>query len=398
MENIILIRFGEVFLKKGNRGHFLRILRTALKGALKRTPGLQGWTVEAFHGRFLVRAPADAAAESMGAALAAVSHTFGVVSVSPGMEVPTDYEALSTAAYDLGVREITEGNPRHFRVSASRSYKRFPMKSPEIERTIGARIYETHALPVKLKGADLVVGIEIFEQSSYVFARSIPGPGGLPVGSSGTAVLLLSGGIDSPVAGWMMAKRGCHLVGVHFHSYPYTSTRSQEKVVELARALSRWHGPMMLASMSITAIQEYLREHTPNEKLVLFYRRTMVRLASRVAEEMQAKALVTGESLGQVASQTMENIAVIGDASSLPILQPLIGMDKMEAVDLARRIGTFDVSIQPHADCCSLFLPPHPDTRGKVPIIRTMEENLADLGRLEDEAFEAREKNVIGKA
>ncbi len=397
MENVILIRFGEVFLKKGNRGRFLRILRKAIKSSLKRTPGLADWAVEAFHGRFLVRAPDGATVDTMNTALDAVSHTFGIVSVSPGMEVATDYETIATAAHELGVREITEGNPSNFRVSANRSYKRFPMKSPDIERTIGARIYETHPLPVKLKGADLNVGIEIYEQSSYVFARSIPGPGGLPMGSSGSAVLLLSGGIDSPVAGWMMAKRGCHLVGVHFHSYPYTSTRSQEKVAELARELTRWHGPMMLVNMSITAIQEYLRENTPNDKLVLFYRRTMVRLAVRVAEEMEAKALVTGESLAQVASQTMENIAVIDDASPLPILQPLIGMDKMEAVDLAKRIGTFEVSIQPHDDCCSLFLPPHPDTKGKVPIIRSMEERLDDLARLEDEAFEAREKQLIGK-
>ncbi len=397
MENIILIRFGEVFLKKGNRGRFLRILRNAIKSSLKRTPGLEGWTVEAFHGRFLVRAPEGAEPGAMNTALEATSRTFGVVSVSPGQEVATDYEVIATAAHELGVREIAEGNPRNFRVTASRSYKRFPMKSPDIERTIGARIYETNPLPVKLKGADLNVGIEIYEQSSYVFARTIPGPGGLPVGSSGSAVLLLSGGIDSPVAGWMMAKRGCHLVGVHFHSYPYTSTRSQEKVAELARQLTRWHGPMMLFNMSITKVQEYLRENTPDDKLVLFYRRTMIRLAVRVAEDMEAKALVTGESLAQVASQTMENIAVIDDASPLPILQPLIGLDKVEAIELAKQIGTFDVSIQPHDDCCSLFLPPHPDTKGKVSIIRSMEDRLPDLARLEDEAFEAREKQLIGK-
>jgi tRNA uracil 4-sulfurtransferase len=397
MENIILIRFGEVFLKKGNRSRFLRILRSAIKKSLKRTPGLEGWTVEAFHGRFLVRAPEEAEPGAMNLAIEAASRIFGVVSVSPGREVATDYEAIAEAAHEMGVREIAEGNPLNFRVSASRSYKRFPMKSPDIERTIGARIYETNPLPVKLKGADLNVGIEIYEQSSYIFARTIPGPGGLPIGSSGSAILLLSGGIDSPVAGWMMAKRGCHLVGVHFHSYPYTSTRSQEKVAELARVLTRWHGPMMLFNMSITAIQEYLRENTPNDKLVLFYRRTMIRLAVRVAEEMEAKALVTGESLAQVASQTMENIAVIDDASPLPILQPLIGLDKVETIELAKKIGTFDVSIQPHDDCCSLFLPPHPDTKGKVPIIRSMEERLPDLARLEDEAFEAREKRLIGK-
>jgi thiamine biosynthesis protein ThiI len=395
MENVILIRFGEVFLKKGNRNRFLRILRSAIRGALKRTPGLKGFTVEAFHGRFLVRAPEGADQSQMDAALLALSRTFGIVSISPGVEVETDYEVIAKTASELGLKELEESRPRHFRVSASRSYKRFPMRSPDIERSIGAMIYEKNPVPVKLKGADLTIGIEIFELASYVFARTISGPGGLPVGSSGTGVLLLSGGIDSPVAGWMMAKRGCHLVGVHFHSYPYTSTRSQEKVVQLARELSRWHGPILLFNMSITPIQEYLRQHVPNDKLVLFYRRTMVRLAVRVAEDMEAKALITGESLAQVASQTMENIAVIDDASPLPILQPLIGMDKMEAVDLAKRIGTFEVSIQPHDDCCSLFLPPHPDTRGKIPEIQAIEQDLADLQSLEDTAFEAREKELV---
>lgn len=397
MENIILIRFGEVFLKKGNRGRFLKLLRNALKGSLKRTPGLKGWRVEAFHGRFLVRAPDDATPADMEAALESLARTFGVVSISPGIEVESNYDAIAAAATELGLREIEASQPRHFRVSANRSYKRFPMKSPDIERNIGALIYEQNPLPVKLKGADLNVGIEIFETESYVFARTIQGPGGLAVGSSGTATLLLSGGIDSPVAGWMMAKRGCHLVGVHFHSYPYTSTRSQEKVAELAGELARWHGPILLYNMSITAVQEYLREHVPNDKLVLFYRRTMVRLAVRVAAEVEAKALVTGESLAQVASQTMENIAVIDDASPLPILQPLIGLDKMETVDLAKKIGTFEVSIQPHDDCCSLFLPPHPDTRGKVDQIRAMEADLDDLMTLEDEAFEAREKSLVGR-
>jgi thiamine biosynthesis protein ThiI len=397
MEQVILIRYGEIFLKKGNRPLFVRVLRQALADCLRRAEGLGNLKVEGFHGRFLVRAKeGEMTPAQMETALQAVSRTFGIVSASPAVEVPSELEALSDAAFALADREIPASRAATFKVEANRAWKRFPMKSPDIGKEIGARIIATHPLPVRMKNPELMVGIDIYEHASYVFVRSVPGPGGLPVGSSGRAVLLLSGGIDSPVAGWMMAKRGCRLVAAHFHSYPYTSKKALAKVASLAHTLSEWHGSLRLVSISITAIQEYLRDNVPNDKLVLFYRRTMVRLAERVAHSQKARALITGESLGQVASQTMENIAVIQDAATLPVLRPLIGMDKMEAVDLARRIGTYETSIVPHDDCCSLFLPPHPETRGDLTFIRSVEERLEELARLEDEAFAAREETLVG--
>jgi tRNA uracil 4-sulfurtransferase len=397
MENCLLVRFGEVFLKKGNRRRFLDQLRSMLQDALSMEAGLENLKISAPHGRFLVTAKEDTvcSSEELDRAAIAISRVFGIVSVSPAATVESDFETIKEAAASLANREIEERPVQTFRVEARRTWKRFPMKSPDINLHVGARIIDDHPLPVRMKGADLVVGIEIHEEQTYIYARRLKGPGGLPVGSSGHAVLLLSGGIDSPVAGWMMAKRGCRLTAVHFHSYPYTTKKSLQKVAELAGQLARWHGRIRLLSMSITAIQEYFRDEVPDDKLVLFYRRTMIRLASRVARDRRARALVTGESLGQVASQTMVNIAVIQEAATVPVLQPLIGLDKVETVERAKRIGTFELSIQPYDDCCSLFLPPHPDTRGDIGYIKATEDNLEELERLEEEAYVAREERWI---
>ena len=393
MENAILVRYGEVFLKKGNRPRFLKILKDNLKRSLKRTGGLDHLKVHSFHGRYEVNAgEGEMSRADLARAAEALACTFGIVSVSPAVRVESEYEAIEECAFALGSREIQAGGVATFKVETSRPFKGFPMKSPEINRLIGARIIGSHPLPVRMANPELTVGIEIHQHAGYVFTSALPGPGGLPVGSGGKAVLLLSGGIDSPVAGWMMAKRGCTLTAVHFHSYPYTTRKSAQKVADLAQRLARYVGPMRLISMKITPVQEYLREHVPNDKLVLFYRRTMVRLANRLATHIKGKALVTGESLGQVASQTIDNIAVIEDAATIPILRPLIGMDKREVISRARQIDTYELSIQPYDDCCSLFLPPHPDTRGDADRIRSIEATLKELPTLEDEAWEQREE------
>ena len=395
MENTIIVRYGEVFLKKGNRPRFLRMLKENLKRALKRSGGLDHLKVHSFHGRYEVNAgDEEMSAADLARAVEALACTFGIVSVSPAVRVECDYETIEECAHTLGCREIEERGVATFKVETARSFKGFPMKSPEINRQIGARIIGTHPLPVRMANPELTVGIEIHKHAAFVFTSSVPAPGGLPVGSSGRAVLLLSGGIDSPVAAWMMAKRGCTLTAVHFHSYPYTTKKSAQKVADLAERLARYTGPMRLISMKITGVQEYLREHVPNDKLVLFYRRTMIRLADRVAKELKAKALVTGESLGQVASQTIENIAVIENAATMPILRPLIGLDKHEVIKLARKIDTYELSIQPYDDCCSLFLPPHPDTRGNTDRIKALEATLEELPGLEEQAWEEREEMV----
>jgi len=393
MENAILIRFGEVFLKKGNRPWFLRLLNRNLKEALTRGGCAEGLKVKALHGRYeVVPTEGEFPPELLAQACDILTRTFGVVSVSPAVTVPTDYEQLEKTGLELVARELTRREVCSFKVNTSRPFKRFPMKSPDVNRRIGAHIISHHPMPVKMSNPDLELGIEITADRSFLFVQTRRGPGGLPVGCSGKAVLLLSGGIDSPVAGWMMAKRGCRVIAAHCHSYPYTSRKSLKKVELLAESLARWVGPVRLISMEITAAQEYFRDRVPNDKLVLFYRRTMVRLAERVARETNAAALITGESLAQVASQTIENLAVVQDAASLPMLRPLVGMDKMETVDLARRIGTFDISVQPYDDCCSLFLPPHPETRGRVREICSLEEGLDQLHDLEDRAFEGRQE------
>jgi thiamine biosynthesis protein ThiI len=379
-----------VFLKKGNRPKFLRQLRKNLEAGLARRSRVEGIRVAPFHGRYEVRKPGGLSAEECARAVEVLAATFGVVSVSPAVQVPNDLAEITRSAVEAARDALSRREAKTFRVAASRSYKLFPMTSPDINVHVGRAVKDAIGLPVKLAAADLTVGIEVTPAGTYVFADTARGPGGLPVGSAGRAVLLLSGGIDSPVAGWMMAKRGCQVVAIHFHSYPYTSRGSQEKVVALAERLSEWLGPVRLVLVGIGALQEMLRQRVPREQLVLFYRRSMVRLAARLAGERRARALITGESLGQVASQTMENIGVIQEATALPVLRPLIGMDKEETVRLARRIGTYDLSIAAAEDCCSLFLPPHPMLRGDVEAVKRIEAELPDLVRLEEEAWSSR--------
>jgi len=397
VDRCILVRYGEVFLKKGNRPKFLKSLRINLQQSLDLQTAPGRFRVHGFHGRYEVTArEPDLTSAAWARALEAVATTFGIVSASPALKVLPEYDRIEQVAFDLATEEIEKRSVAHFKVEASRADKRFPMTSPEIGRRVGARIHLHHKLPARMTAPELTVGIEIYPDCAYVHAASVRGPGGLPVGSSGRAVLLLSGGIDSPVAGWMMAKRGCRLTAVHFHSYPYTSKRSQEKVQALLERLVAFCGPVRLLTIPLSPIQEFLRDRVPPDLLVLFYRRSMVRLAGRVAQREKAGALVTGESLGQVASQTTANIAVIEDASPLPVFRPLIGLDKVEAVDLARKIGTYDISIEPHDDCCSLFLPHHPETRGNVEVVRRMEGELAELSALEETALAAAEESWPG--
>jgi len=395
--NVILIRIGEVFLKKGNRPYFLRMLKENLRNSVRRMPGMETFFVTPYHGRFEVTAPKcrEMDGPELAKAVTAATSTFGITSISPACRLPLEYDAMRDAALAEVQAALDAGEVRHFRIEASRSYKGFPMGSPEINRRIGADVVQRFHLKGKMVGADLSVGIEVCEHGAYVFGRRIPGPGGLPVGTSGKAVLLLSGGIDSPVAGYMMAKRGCRILPIHFHSYPYTSELAKRKVDDLVEALSRFTGDNPVTHVRLTDVQEYLRDHVPPELLVLFYRRSMVRLASRMAKLTHSKALVTGESLAQVASQTIENLAVIQDAAQLPVLRPLIGMDKVETIEMARRIGTYDISIRPHEDCCSLFLPSHPETKARPEDIHTIEGALTELAALEDAAFSTR---TIGDA
>ena len=273
-----------------------------------------------------------------------------------------------------------------FKVETKRGDKKFPMTSTEISQHVGGELADRFPdVRPYMHGPDLTVHVEIREKYAFVHAGPEPGAGGMPIGSNGRAALLLSGGIDSPVAGWMMAKRGLELVGVHFFSYPYTSERAKDKVLELGRKLTAWCGRMSVMVVPFTKIQEEIRAKCHKELFTLIMRRFMMRIAEKVAVEYGCGALITGESLGQVASQTMPAMGVTGAVCELPIFRPCIGMDKEEIVRIARQIDTFETSILPYEDCCTVFTPKHPNTKPKMPKILEAESHL-DVDALVDEA------------
>ncbi|MBI5479825.1 MAG: tRNA 4-thiouridine(8) synthase ThiI [Deltaproteobacteria bacterium] len=376
MSELCVVRYAEIFLKGQNRHFFEERLQRNLRAALR---PLAGAHVRRLHGRMLV----DPGPAGVARAIELLARVFGVASLSPALVVPPDLEALGAAALELTRVEVARraGAPPSFKVETRRSDKRFPLQSPQVSQEIGARIVAALALPVDVHDPDVLVTVEIGVERSFVFAATIPGPGGLPVGTAGRVTALVSGGIDSPVAAWLAMKRGCEVEAVYFHSFPYTGDRTKEKVRDLCRVISAWHGPMTLWVVHFTDVQKALRGAGPAELAVVLYRRMMLRIAAERARLSGSKALVTGESLGQVASQTLDNLAVIDDAAPMPVLRPLIASDKTEIIATARRIGTYDVSVQPYDDCCSLFTPKHPATKARLQHVEAAEARL-DLAAL----------------
>ncbi|HZS36498.1 MAG TPA: tRNA uracil 4-sulfurtransferase ThiI [Polyangia bacterium] len=359
---VVLVRWGEIFLKGGNRAFFERRLAEAARRALA---PLEGARIERLHGRLLAwPGPDDPGALR---ALRALEKVFGVTSLSPARVVERKLEAISAAAVELARGEAARrGRPR-FKVETRRSDKRFQPTSPEVSRLVGAAIVGALDLPVDVHTPELTVGVEIGTEHAFVFGSSVPGPGGLPVGVTGRVELLLSGGIDSPVAGWLMLKRGCELGATYFHSFPYTGDHTKEKVIALARKLAAWQlADVRLAVVPFTDAQKKLRDTGDGRLAVVLYRRMMMRVAERIARASKAQALVTGEALAQVASQTLENLTAIGAAATLPILRPCLGHDKLDTIAIAERIGTYETSILPFDDCCSLFVPEHPITKARL--------------------------------
>jgi thiamine biosynthesis protein ThiI len=392
MFDAILIRYGELFLKKGNRNHFINRLRENLR---QKALAFDGTRLTGVHGRFILEStlPMD---EDRAATLSkAMASTFGLVSVSPAAVCQSSREVIEARALQLTESWLQRNHASTFKVACSRAFKALPFNSMDLNRSLGAAIAEKHGLAVRMKDPHLVVSIEVHREKSFIFLDNIPAPGGLPVGSSGRAMVLLSGGIDSPVAAWMMAKRGCALDAVYFHSYPYTSDAARDKVLALGRRVAYYHGPFTVHTVPFTPIQEYLRDRIPGEYLVLAYRRSMMRIATALAARRKAGALVTGEALGQVASQTMENLGAVEDAAGLPVLRPLVGFDKEETVIIARRIGTFELSIIPADDCCQLFAPAHPVTKSKAQTLRAIEEGLPELPGLENAALDALKADLV---
>jgi thiamine biosynthesis protein ThiI len=369
----IVLRVGELFLKGQNRPMFEHALSTRVRRVMARFGELG---LQRGQGRLFVTGgqPAGLPDELAG--------VFGLASVSPVVYVEQDLEAMTRVACDLALAGRAEG-ARSFRIAARRADKRFAYTSTQINTSVGARVAEATGLAVDLESPDVAVGIEVGPVRSFVFTRTIPGEGGLPIGSAGDGLLLLSGGIDSPVAGHLMQKRGMRLLGVHFHSAPWTSAASQEKVRRLSAELARRQGGLALHLVPFGAAQEQVRDRADESYRVILYRRLMLRIAERVATARGAAALITGDSLGQVASQTVENLSCIGEATRLLVLRPLLGFDKREVVALAKKLGTYETSIEPHEDCCSLFVPRHPETRGALAKVLVQE------GRLEVEALVA---------
>ncbi len=379
MEKVIIIRYAEIHLKGKNRGYFEHVFCVNLERALK---GVRH-ELHRTSGRYLVAAFDEEKTEEI---CGRVSRVFGVHSYSVGLCVPHDPENIYTAAKELSPREGT------FKVVTHRADKKYPMTSMELSAHIGGRLLDDFpALCVDVHTPEHTVCLDIRENgTALVFGKFERGAGGMPVGTSGKGLLLISGGIDSPVAGYMMAKRGMNVELLHFHSYPYTNDGAKEKVKELARLLSRYSVSGKLTTLNVAHIQEEIHAKCAAELNVTLLRRFMFRLAEKTAKDLNAKCLITGESLGQVASQTIEGITSSNAVVSLPVLRPLIGFDKEEIVLVAKKIGTFETSVLPYEDCCTVFLPDFPAIKPKLSFIEEEEKKL-DVEALMREALESKE-------
>ena len=370
MNEMILLKLGELVLKGLNRRSFEDKLQANIH---RRLNGLGQFRVYTRQSTTYVE-PMNADCD-MDGAWEAMKKVFGVVGLSRARSCEKDKDAILAACREYLDSQLRSA--RTFKVETKRADKTFPMTSIQVSQYVGGELHEAYDnLEVDVHHPELTVYVEIRDYAAFVHADPEPGAGGLPVGINGRAVSLLSGGIDSPVASWMIAKRGVALEMVHFFSYPYTSPEAKEKVLELARLLTPWCGRLTVHVVPFTAIQEELRRSCPEELFTVIMRRFMMRIAQEVARRCGAKALVTGECLGQVASQTMDAMLVTGAVVDLPILRPVVWMDKEEIVQIARKIGTFETSILPYEDCCTVFTPRHPRLRPLPGEVEFAEEKL----------------------
>lgn len=358
MDKVILGRIGEIALKGLNRSVFEHRLAANMHKAIS---DLGRADIRWSQSRYYVEPKDDSF--DFDTAVERLSGVFGLVSVSPALVTVSEPEAVFAKALEAAEKRIAAGGIKTFKVETKRGDKNFPLNSPQISEEAGGRILDAHPeLKVNVTDPDMTVYIEVREQS-YAYTEIIKAPGGMPIGSNGKACLLLSGGIDSPVAGYMIGKRGVAICAVHFYSYPYTSERAKEKVLELARLVSRFTGPMKVMVVPFTDVQLAIMQNCREDLGTILLRRSMMRISETLARRNGCSALITGESVGQVASQTVQAIYCTDNVVNMPVYRPLIGMDKMETVEIARRIGTFETSIQPYEDCCTVFTPKHPKTR-----------------------------------
>ena len=390
MEDIILLKQGEIVLKGLNR----RIFEDTLVSNIKRRMAPYGkFKVYAMQSTVYVE-PQDGSCD-MDGALEACGTVFGAVSVTRAAASPKDPDAIFETARRYLAGDFKKASS--FKVETKRSDKSFPMTSIQLSQYVGGLLADAFPdVNVDVHNPDLTVHLEVRDQAAYVHGAPLPGAGGMPVGSNGSAVSLLSGGIDSPVSTYMMAKRGIHIIPVHFFSFPYTSQLAKEKVISLAKLLSPWCGRITLEIVPFTHVQEAIRDNCPEEYFTIIMRRFMTRIAEKIALSNGCGAIVTGESLGQVASQTMEAMSATQQCVSLPVLRPLVCLDKSEIVSIARKIGTFDTSVLPYEDCCTVFTPRHPRTKPRIQDVLQAELPL-DVEALVQEALQGIERIQISK-
>ncbi len=391
-----LLKYGEIGIKGKNRGQFEEALCVQVRHALARVEGEFEVTRE--QGRIYVNVVGDDDSFDSDEVIEALQRVFGLVGICQVLKVPvTDPDVIAedvirfvAQTYDLtpvmnaeagsGEDVPAEEGAITFKVHTRRANKHYPVTSMEVDAQIGEKLLD--AFPGKMKvdvhHPEVMLYVEIRDEV-FIYSKIVPGPGGMPVGTNGRAQLLLSGGIDSPVAGWMIAKRGVTLDATYFHAPPYTSERAKQKVVDLAKLVARYSGPIRLHVVNFTDIQLAIYEKCPHDELTIIMRRYMMKIAEAFAKQDGSMALITGESIGQVASQTIQSLVCTDDAASIPVFRPLIGFDKQDIIDLSMKIETYDTSIQPFEDCCTIFVAKHPVTKPRLDIIRRSEEKLKDV-------------------
>ena len=383
MKEVILIKNGELALKGLNRRTFEDMLMANIR---RRLASLGKFTCTPAQSTIIVEGPEDA---DLDEATERLLKVFGIAGLSRAAAVEKDMDIILNTCVEYTAPLLNAAST--FKVEAKRADKKFPLNSPAICREVGGKILSKfHHLKVDVHNPDVIINVEVRDKCAFIHGNQLKGAGGMPSGSAGKAALLVSGGIDSPVAGYMIAKRGATLEGIHFFSHPFTSELAKQKVLDLARELKGFTGSLRVHIVPFTQPQLQMREKCPAEHLTLIMRRMMMMIASEIAKKQGALCLVTGESLGQVASQTMEALAVTDDAASLPCFRPVIGMDKEDIVAIARDIGTFETSILPYEDCCTIFVPKHPTTRPKLEKILASEA-LLDVETLVRDAVEGTE-------
>ena len=391
MKEVILCKYGEVVLKGANRSDFEAKMLKDLRNRARR---VGNFNIFYSQSTVFIEPMDEDSIDRIDEMTDQAKHVFGFVGVTRAAACKKDMDEILRVVKEYIPARLT--GMRTFKADAKRSDKRFPLSSPEIAGEVGAAVLEAMGgkIKVDLYNPDIVVRVEVREKEAYVHAGQEKGAGGIPYGSSGRGLLLLSGGIDSPVAGFMMAKRGVQLEAIHFESFPYTSERAKEKVLELARILTDYTSKIRVHIISLTHIQEMIRDNCDEDYFTLLLRRYMMALSVRLAHDYDCDAIITGESLGQVASQTMKAINVTNALSDIPVYRPLIGMDKDEIIKISRRIGTYDTSVLPFEDCCTVFTPRHPRTRPELAKV-IEEESKLDFNALVDEAYATRQTLTI---